>query len=130
MTASRSHFAADLIVTGSVSGPGRLQIDGRVDGDVAVGTLAVGARGSLIGTVTTEQAEVAGSVTGALRAASVTVTAGGFLAGVVEYERLGVAAGGRFEAECRPTTVPALQSGGTDSAPRAARPLRARLVAG
>lgn len=130
MTASRSHFAADLIVTGSVSGPGRLQIDGRVDGEVSVGTLAVGARGSLIGSVTAEQAEVAGSVTGALRAATVAVAEGGFLSGVVEYERLGVAPGGRFEAECRPTTVPALQNGGTGSAARPARPLRARLVAG
>ncbi|MCA1941466.1 MAG: polymer-forming cytoskeletal protein [Caenispirillum bisanense] len=130
MTASRSHFAADLIVTGSVSGPGRLQIDGRVDGDVSVGTLAVGGRGSLIGSVTAEQAEVAGSVTGALRAATVTVADGGFLSGVVEYQRLGVAVGGRFEAECRPTTAPALQNDGTGSPARPARPLRARLVAG
>lgn len=107
MTASRSHFAADLVVTGTVRGTGRLHIDGRVDGDVTVGALAVGERGSLSGTAVADDAAIAGRVHGLVRAATVSVAAAGSLSGVVQYDRLTVAAGGSFEAQCRPSARPA-----------------------
>lgn len=131
MTSSRSLFAADLTVTGSVTGPGMLTVDGRVDGDIAVGTLAVGASGRLSGSLQAERADIAGSVAGSLRASAVTVAAGGALSGLVEYERLGLAPGGRFEVECRPTTAPALAGEGAGRAvPHGGRAPLGRLAHG
>ena len=126
MTANRSHFAADLVVTGTIRGTGRLHIDGRVEGDVTVGTLAVGTGGSLSGTAIADQADIAGSVKGLVRAASVAVS------GVVQYDRLSVAPGGNFEAQCRPSTraAPAVsRSTASESTGALRRPRLGRLVA-
>lgn len=132
MTANRSHFAADLVVTGTIRGTGRLHIDGRVEGDVTVGTLAVGTGGSLSGTAIADQADIAGSVKGLVRAASVAVAAVGSLSGVVQYDRLSVAPGGNFEAQCRPSTraAPAVsRSTASESTGALRRPRLGRLVA-
>ncbi|WP_404382666.1 polymer-forming cytoskeletal protein [Caenispirillum salinarum] len=111
MTADHSLFAADLVVTGTVTGRGRLDVDGRVEGDVSVQHLSVNRDGTLTGNARADDALLSGSLVGTIRAQKVTVARSGRLSGLVEYEVLGIEPGGTFEAECRPTTAPALETG-------------------
>lgn len=121
MTASRSFFAPDLFVTGTVSGPCHLDLQGRVEGDVAVGSLSLGRDGALTGNARTERAELAGALVGTIRARTVTIGATGRLSGLVEYETLGITPGGVFEAECRPTRAPAAERRAAAPAPAGKR---------
>lgn len=134
MTATdRSFFAADLTVTGTVTGRGRLEVDGRVEGDVSIKRLTINPSGTLTGNARADAADLSGALVGTIRAHSLTVSRTGRLSGLVEYEVLGIEPGGTFEAECRPTAAPALETGrpaagnkGSGVAPRASR----RLAAG
>lgn len=109
MTAvDHSFFAADLTVKGSVSGRGRLYVQGRVEGDVTVNQLALTPDGTITGKARADHVVLSGNLIGTLCAHSVTISSTGHLSGLVEYETLGVEPGGTFEAECRPATAPSL----------------------
>lgn len=128
MTATPSFFAADLTVSGTVTGHGRLDVDGAVEGDVVVRELAVSATGSVTGNARADAASLSGRLVGTIRARTVTIAASGHLSGLVEYETLGIAPGGVFEAECRPTTAPALEAERAAAAPAPASRVRRALA--
>lgn len=109
MTTKRSYFASDLVVTGTVSGACDLDVDGHVEGDVAVGGLTLGRGARLTGNARSDIARLSGVLVGTIRARTVTISETGRLSGLVEYETLGIASGGMFEAECRPTRAPAVE---------------------
>lgn len=111
MTATNhSFFAADLTVTGTVTGRGRLEVEGRIEGDVTIKRLTINPAGNVTGSARAEAADLSGQLVGTIRADTLTVSRTGHLSGLAEYEVLGIEPGGTFEAECRPTTAPALET--------------------
>jgi cytoskeletal protein CcmA (bactofilin family) len=132
MTATRSYFAPDLIVTGTVTSRGSLELDGLVEGDLSVTSLILKQAGTITGNAQADEASLAGRLTGTIRAHKITVTQSGRLSGLVEYDLLGIQPGGTFEAECRPTTAPALETDRSTAGQRSgpARRGAGRLAAG
>ena len=66
-----SIISADLIVTGTLTSTGDIQIDGRVEGDVHSAGLVIGDKAFIHGDVMAEEVTVRGRVQGSIRARKV-----------------------------------------------------------
>jgi cytoskeletal protein CcmA (bactofilin family) len=104
-----SVIAADTTVTGTLRGPGRLVVAGRVSGAVDTAAVDVAAGGRLDGQVTAERLRVAGEVTGTARVGHVLVVAEGRFSGHVLCDSLKIVAGAALDARCRVRRRPVLQ---------------------
>ena len=96
-----SFIGPEVTVTGNVSTPGALHIDGNVTGDVRCGTLTQGEGGAVRGNIVAAEARLAGLIDGAVEAASLTLEASARITGDVLYETLAVAAGAEVEGRFR-----------------------------
>jgi cytoskeletal protein CcmA (bactofilin family) len=94
--------AASLItegtkIHGGVSGDCELQVEGIIEGDVAVTLLSVGGSGKIEGSTKAEAVEVRGHVIGSIIAKKVMLLAGCRVEGDILHEQLVVEAGAIFE---------------------------------
>lgn len=96
-----SIIAPGCVITGVVSSPGDLQIEGDVVGDVQCAALSVGPNGAIKGDVTAESLLVRGSITGGVRARNVQLAATGRIEGDIVAAQLVIEAGGAFEGRSR-----------------------------
>ncbi|WP_066705251.1 bactofilin family protein [Celeribacter ethanolicus] len=71
----RSVLQEDLFIEGDIQGPGILEINGRLVGDIALDTVIVAANGSLEGGVTARNLTVIGAVCGPVEAKSLAIKA-------------------------------------------------------
>ncbi|WP_157960672.1 bactofilin family protein [Primorskyibacter marinus] len=71
----RSLLQEDLVIEGNIQGPGILEIDGRLVGDIAVDTVIVAANGSLQGRIVARNLTVFGTVQGQVETTSLVIKA-------------------------------------------------------
>lgn len=87
----------DMVVTGNLSTPGEIHVEGQVDGDVHCARLIIGAGGCIRGTVKAESVKVHGRVDGAIDADEVFLLSGSQVTGDISQGMLEIAPGALFE---------------------------------
>jgi cytoskeletal protein CcmA (bactofilin family) len=96
-----SIISADLIVTGTLTSTGDIQIDGRVEGDVHSAGLVIGDKAFIHGDVMAEEVTVRGRVQGSIRARKVLLASTCHVEGNILHEAFAVETGAFFEGNCR-----------------------------
>ena len=80
---------------------GRLQVDGRIEGDVVGNEVIVGANGHVEGVVSGETVVVQGSVSGTVKGISVTLQSSARVEGDVHHQKLAVEQGAHLDGRVR-----------------------------
>jgi cytoskeletal protein CcmA (bactofilin family) len=118
----------DLIVNGSLTSDGNVQVNGRVDGDIRAASLVVGDKAHIAGDVRAEEAIVRGQIEGGIRARKVQLCSTARVHGNILHEALAMEAGAVFEGHSKhsddplgdapelPAQKPAAKPGATPSA--------------
>jgi cytoskeletal protein CcmA (bactofilin family) len=105
-SAAPSIISADLVVTGTLTSTGDIQVDGRVEGDVRSTGLVIGDKAFIQGDVTGDDVTVRGRVQGSIRARKVLLCATCHVEGNILHEAFAVEAGAFFEGNCRHSDNP------------------------
>lgn len=101
-----SIISVDLVVNGSLTSVGDIQIDGRVEGDVRGAGLVVGDKAMIHGEVYAEDITVRGRIEGGIRARKVLLCSGCHVEGNILHEAFAVETGAFFEGNCRHSDDP------------------------
>jgi cytoskeletal protein CcmA (bactofilin family) len=101
-----SIISADVVVTGTLSSTGDMQVDGRVEGDVHSAALVVGEKATIQGEVLADEVTVRGRIEGSIRARKVILCATCHVEGNILHEAFAVEAGAFFEGNCRHSDNP------------------------
>src|ERR1700733_2180595 len=101
-----SIISADLVVNGTLTSAGDIQIDGRVEGDVRSTGLVVGEKAFIQGEVLAEDLTVRGRIQGGIRARKVLLCSTCHVEGNILHEAFSVEAGAFFEGNCRHSDNP------------------------
>ena len=96
-----SIISADLVVTGTLTSTGDIQIDGRVEGDVHSAGLVIGDKAFINGEILAEEVTVRGRVQGSIRARKVQLCSTSHVEGNILHEAFAVETGAFFEGNCR-----------------------------
>ncbi|HTQ12814.1 MAG TPA: polymer-forming cytoskeletal protein [Rhizomicrobium sp.] len=105
-SAAPSIISADLVVQGTLTSTGDIQIDGRVEGDVRSSGLVIGDKAFIQGEVFADDVTVRGRVQGGIRARKVLLCATCHVEGNILHEAFAVEAGAFFEGNCRHSDNP------------------------
>jgi cytoskeletal protein CcmA (bactofilin family) len=100
-SAAPSIISSDLVVNGSLSSTGDIQIDGRVEGDVQSAGLVIGDKAFVNGEVMAEDITIRGRVQGSIRARKVLLCSTSHVEGNILHEAFAVETGAFFEGNCR-----------------------------
>jgi cytoskeletal protein CcmA (bactofilin family) len=111
--AAPSIISSDMIVIGTLTSTGDIQIDGKVEGDIRSGSLTIGEKANIEGEIVAEEVTIRGRVTGTIRARKVQLAGTCHVEGVILHEALSVEVGAFFEGQCRHSADPL-----SDAAPR------------
>ena len=87
----------DVTIKGDISATADLHIDGRIEGDISCATLIQGESSTIVGTITTETARVAGALNGSISARELTVLRTARIEGDVQYDALTIEQGAEVE---------------------------------
>jgi cytoskeletal protein CcmA (bactofilin family) len=96
-----SIISADLVVTGTLTSSGDIQIDGKVEGNVNTTGLVIGDKAFIEGDVMAEDVTVRGRVKGSIRARKVLLASTCHVEGDILHEAFAVETGAFFEGNCR-----------------------------
>lgn len=94
-----SMIASDVEIIGNVTAKVDLHIDGKIQGDVACGSLVQGESSIIAGKVTADTATLSGQVDGSIDAGELIIEANARIKGDVAYESLTIAPGGQVEGK-------------------------------
>ena len=112
-SAAPSIISADLVVNGTLSSSGDIQIDGRVEGDVHSAGLVIGDKAFIHGEVLAEEVTVRGRVQGSIRARKVLLASTCHVEGNILHEAFAVETGAFFEGNCRHSDNPLADDAGS-----------------
>jgi len=121
-----SIIGEDLTITGNVSSKGEIQVDGEILGDVQCGSLLLGDKSQINGSVLAEDVVVRGRVLGSIRGLRVTLQAQSHVEGDIYHQSLAIEQGAYFEGKSRRADDPLSTkadkptASSTPAAPRAA----------
>ena len=101
-----SIIGEDLVITGNVDSKGEIQVDGEIKGDVHCGSLLLGDKSTISGSVTAEDIVVRGKVIGAVRGLRVTLQAQSHVEGDIYHQSLAIEQGAYFEGKSRRSDDP------------------------
>jgi cytoskeletal protein CcmA (bactofilin family) len=124
-----SIISADLVVQGTLTSTGDIQIDGRVEGDVHSSGLVIGDKAFIQGEVMADDVTVRGRVQGGIRARKVLLAATCHVEGNILHEAFAVEAGAFFEGNCRHSDNPLSEEAKRTTDYRPAAPAAAAAVA-
>lgn len=112
-----SVLGADLAIKGDLTARADLHVDGTVEGDITCAALVQGESSTIIGTVTADNARLAGKVRGAINAGALVVLKTAQIEGDVTYDTLTIEQGARVDGRLTPRAVePKLAiAGGTEA---------------
>jgi cytoskeletal protein CcmA (bactofilin family) len=96
-----SIIAANLRLTGNITGDGDLQVEGTVDGDVTCRSMTVGAKATVTGTIECETARVCGKVKGKIKARTVILAPSAHVVGDILHDRIAIETGAYFEGSLK-----------------------------
>ena len=105
-SAAPSIISADLVVSGTLTSTGDIQIDGRVEGDVRSAGLVIGDKAFIQGEIMADDVTVRGRVQGGIRARKVLLCTTSHVEGNILHEAFAVEAGAFFEGNCRHSDNP------------------------
>lgn len=117
-----SIISADLVVNGTLTSSGDIQIDGRVEGDVHSAGLVIGEKAFIHGEVLADDVTVRGRVQGSVRARKVLLCATCHVEGNILHEAFAVEAGAFFEGNCRHSDNPLSDDAGRKTSEYEHRP--------
>jgi cytoskeletal protein CcmA (bactofilin family) len=106
-SAGPSIISSDLVVHGTLTSAGDIQIDGRVEGDVHSAGLVIGEKAHVQGEVVAEDVVVRGTIEGSIRARKVMLASTCHVEGNILHEAFSVEQGAFFEGNCRHSSNPA-----------------------
>jgi cytoskeletal protein CcmA (bactofilin family) len=114
-----SILSSDMVIIGTLTSTGDIQIDGKVEGDIRSGSLTIGEKANIEGEIVAEEVTIRGRVHGTIRARKVQLAGTCHVEGVILHEALSVEVGAFFEGQCRHSADPL-----SEASPRgeAARP--------
>lgn len=121
-----SIISADLVVNGTLTSTGDIQIDGRVEGDVRSSGLVIGDKALINGEIYADDVTVRGRVEGGIRARKVLLCATSHVEGNILHEAFSVESGAFFEGNCRHSDNPLADDGmrkPADATPKPAAPV-------
>ncbi|WP_026147777.1 bactofilin family protein [Robiginitomaculum antarcticum] len=101
-----SILAADLVVTGEIKTDGDVQIEGRLDGNIAAKTLTIGENGAVNGNIKAEKVMVHGKVTGNITASTIEFHETANVQADLIQDHLTIANGAFFDGKCSRKTKP------------------------
>jgi cytoskeletal protein CcmA (bactofilin family) len=101
-----SIISSDLVVNGTLTSTGDIQIDGRVEGDVHSSGLVIGDKALIHGEILADDVTIRGRVEGSIRARKVLLCATSHVEGNILHEAFSVEAGAFFEGNCRHSDNP------------------------
>lgn len=96
-----SLLSLDLVIDGSVSTAGELQIDGTINGTVRARAIVIDANGVVYGDITAEEVIVRGRVIGPIRALHIHIYAGAHIEGDVINQTLSIENGAHVDGKIR-----------------------------
>ena len=96
-----SIISADLVVSGTLTSTGDIQIDGKVEGDVHSAGLVIGDKAYIHGEIMAEEVTIRGRVHGSIRARKVLLCSTSHVEGNILHEAFAVETGAFFEGNCR-----------------------------
>src|SRR5215469_9753745 len=106
-----SIISADLVVNGTLTSTGDIQVDGRVEGDVHSAGLVIGDKAYIHGEILAEEVTIRGRVQGGIRARKVLLCATSHVEGNILHEAFAVETGAFFEGNCRHSDNPLADKG-------------------
>ena len=98
--------SSDMVVNGTLTSTGEIQVDGRVDGDVRCVRLAIGETGQVYGEIIAGDVTNRGRVKGQIRAHKVLLSASSHFEGSILHAVLAVEAGAFIEGNCQHSDTP------------------------
>jgi len=101
-----SIISDDLVVLGTLTSTGDIQIDGRVDGDIRSSSVTIGEKANFQGEIVAEECTIRGRVQGIVRARKVQLSGTCHMEGTILHEALAVEVGAFFEGTCRHSADP------------------------
>lgn len=101
-----SIIGEDLTITGNVTSKGEIQVDGEIQGDIHCGSLLLGDKSQVNGSVIAEDVVVRGKVTGSIRGLRVTLQAQSHVEGDIFHQSLAIEQGAYFEGKSRRSDDP------------------------
>jgi cytoskeletal protein CcmA (bactofilin family) len=101
-----SILSGDIVIIGTVTAEGEIQLDGQIEGDVRAGALIVGEKASVKGEVVAESVTIRGRVLGSVRGRQVQLASTARIEGDIIHSALSVESGAFFEGHCRHTSDP------------------------
>ena len=101
-----SIIGEDLSITGNVNSKGEIQVDGEIQGDIHCGSLLLGDKSQVIGSVIAEDIVVRGRVVGSIRGLRVTLQAQSHVEGDIFHQSLAIEQGAYFEGKSRRSDDP------------------------
>lgn len=107
-----SIISDDLVVIGTLTSTGDIQIDGRVDGDIRSGSVTIGEKANFEGEIVAEECTIRGRVQGIVRARKVQLSSTCHMEGTILHEVLAVEVGAFFEGTCRHSADPLAETAG------------------
>ena len=120
-----SIISADLVVHGTLSSSGDIQIDGKVEGNVNSAGLVIGDKAFIQGDVMADDVTVRGRVKGAIRARKVLLASTCHVEGDILHEAFAVETGAFFEGNCRHADNPLADANRSSSAALSSTPIAA-----
>lgn len=96
-----SIISSDMTISGELSGPGDLQVEGKVIGKVDVGHLMIAESGTVEGDIVAKAVGIAGRFKGTIKAGSVKLSATARVEGEILHEVLAIEAGAQLEGQCK-----------------------------
>ena len=125
-----SIISADLMVKGTLTSTGDIQIDGHVEGDVRSIGLVIGEKAEIHGEILAEEVTVRGKVMGRIRGRKVQLAATSHVEGDILHEAFAVEAGAFFEGNCRHSDNPLGDDVKKPAVPKPEAPQPAGFIAG
>ena len=94
-----SIIGEDLTIRGNVTSKGELQVDGEIEGDIRCGSLLLGDKSKVTGSVAAEDVVVRGHIVGSVRALRITLQAQSHVEGDIFHHSLAIEQGAYFEGK-------------------------------
>jgi cytoskeletal protein CcmA (bactofilin family) len=101
-----SIIGEDLAILGNVTSKGEIQVDGEIQGDIHCGSLLLGDRSQVQGSVIAEDVVVRGRVVGSIRGLRVTLQSQSHVEGDIFHQSLAIEQGAYFEGKSRRSDDP------------------------
>lgn len=96
-----SIVSKDMTITGNISTPGTVQVEGTVIGDIECHEFTLGQGGDVRGQVKCEMADIHGTVTGEIQATTVSIAASAKINGDIIHENVSIESQAHVEGQLK-----------------------------